>query len=694
MDALMDGGLLQPDWGEWRLDLAGSRGLALADDEVGLILRRLDGIDEVSRSVLGVAAVHGSVFDYHLAADACGLPRHRVLDVAGTAAWQNLVERRPDGRYQFRHDRIREALVAQYDPAALREVHQRLADVLTEAGPTDPEAVFALARHCVLGEPDRDPGRTVAACQAAGGLALANHAPTEAVRYLELAEATATAAGLSIDSAFLLLLGTAQQQAGHFTSAARSVRAGYERSTDPVERARLLSLLAQTMGTWWDGTGQSATILAALRELGRSPAGSRPRQLVSALWTVLRGQLSRKAPGGTALDAYQLEARLCSDGTRACAEQLKPLSSVLYLLRQTYPVARIGPGPEQALMFAGFAAVNFVIGRRRAARRSIARAVAVATATGDPLVTSLINSFDALTRHAFGIDQGAALRSFMDHQAQWLDLGTQCDLLLILVWDALHRGDVDEARHLAERRTALIAQTFDGRTEAADRLESATVARATRAALASWQDQPDLAESELRHGDDDRLAGWERFPLYGMDIAVAYQLHDLGERFDQAVARFDALRTNARALLPVGIGPYLYRAQGRVEQCRSATGADRRRRRRQARTALRRLRRITRTPLLREHVEVARAGLLQATGKPQAALDQLARREAGRRAIDAPLLDYDAARVQALALRDLGDAAGAQAMAQTALAIADKQGWPGQSRRIVAEFGLDHTFRR
>jgi ABC-type cobalamin transport system ATPase subunit len=698
LDALVDGGLLHPHWGQWRLDLDGSRGLAVADDGVDLILRRLDGIDEVSRSVLGVAAVHGSVFDYHLAADACGLPRHRVLDVAGTAAWQNLVERRPDGRYGFRHDRIREALVAQYEPQALRGVHQRLADVLSEAGATDPEGVFALARHCVLGEPEHDPGRTVAACHAAGRLALANHAPTEAVRYLELAEATARAAQLSVDSAFLLLLGTAQQQAGHFTSAARSARTGYERSGDPVERARLLSLLAQSMATSWNGNEQSETIMAALRELGRPWFRRTPLLVISALWTVLRGLWTRLlgVPGTDTLDsrtreAYQLEASLCSDGMRASATQLKPLQALLYLLRQTYPVVRIGPGAEQAQLLAGFAAVNLALGRRRSGRRYTDRAVAAANATGDPIVGSLIAAFEALTRHAFGFDQGAALRSVMDHQCQWLDLGTQSDLILVLLWDALHRGDIGQARRLAERRATLIANTFDAHTDAVDQLESTTVARATRAILGAWAGRPEVADSELFKPADDGLANWELFPLYGTALAVAYQQYDLGHRFDELSDRFDALRMPTRGLLPVGVGFFLYRAQGRVEQYRSATGPERRRRRRQARAELRRIGRITRTPMQRTQVRVARAGYLQAAGKPRAALELLARLDTELRALDAPLVDFDAARVRALALRDLQSVPAAGVQAQIALDIANRQGWLQQVRRMVADFELART---
>jgi hypothetical protein len=699
LDALTDGGLLRPYWGQWRIDLDGSRGLAVADDGVDLILRRLEGIDDVSRSVLGVAAVHGSVFDYHLAADACGLPRHRVLDVAGTAAWQNLVERRPDGRYGFRHDRIREALVAQYDPEALRGVHQRLADalgagVLSGAGATDPEAVFALARHCVLGEPDRDPGRTVAACHAAGRLALANHAPTEAVRYLELALACAAAGGLALDSAFMLLLGTAQQQAGHFTSAARSARTGHACSSDPVQRARLLSLLAQSMGTAWDGNEQSETIMAALQELGRSPLRGMPMQVSSAVWAFGRGLVAKlirlPAVDSRMREAYQLEASLCSDGMRACAVQLKPFQALLYLLRQTYPTARIGPGGERAQLLAGFAAVNLAVGRRRAGRRYTDRAVAVAGATGDPILISLIASFEALTRHAFGIDQGAALRSVMDHQCQWLDLGTQSDLILVLLWDALHRGDIAQARRLAERRATLIATTFDGRTDAVDQLESTTVARSTRAVLAAWAGHPESADSELFHADDARLANWELFPLYGTALAVRYHHDDLGDRFDELVDRFDSLRMPTRGLLPVGIGFFLYRAQARVEQYRSAHGADRPRRRRQARAALAHLGRITRTPMQRTQVTVARAGFLQAAGKPQAALDLLATLDPQLPVLAAPLVDFDAARVRALALLDLGSDSAADA-ARFALTIAQQHGWPRQERRLMADFAVATT---
>jgi hypothetical protein len=708
VDALIDAGLLQPDWGEWRLDLDAAAKLVPADDGIDLILRRLDGLDGDSRSVLGVAATQGGVFDYHLIADACGLPRHRVLDVADTAAWRDLVYRRPDGRYAFRHDRIREALLAQYSPEALREVHQRLADALADradpsgrGGRTDAESVFALARHCLAGQPDRDPRRAVRAAWAAGQLALTDHAPAEAVRYLEFAERVGQAAGTPIDAEMLTALATAQQRAGRYVSAARSARAGLARSHDPVQRARLLGLAAQSNGAVWEGEEESDTILAALRELGRGPPGPLPLLIVSTLWTVLLGQairvtgLGRGTARGRTREVFQVEASLYTAASRSYVLQLRMVRALLFLVRQAYPAIRIGHGPELALLHAGLVVPRLSAGLRRSARRAADRAVAIARGSSDPTLTSHISWLDAFNRHTFGLDQGEALRRLLDEQSNWLDLNAHGDLILLLLWDALHRGEIRTAQDLAQRRETLIRNSGEPDSEATVRFQAATVARGALAAMFAWLDQPDEAQRQLHRGPDDaRLARWERLPLCGAAMIVCWEQHDLGESFDRAVDEFDALNLPLRLLLlPVGTGFILHRALGRIEQSRLATGPDRARRMRQARTALRRVSGLVRTPLQRAQVELARAALLQAAGHPQAALRRLAQRDAGSRAgpdtIAAPSLAYDIARIRALARRDLNDAGGCDEQARLAMAIAIDHGWPRRARQVVTEFGLD-----
>jgi hypothetical protein len=692
LDALIDAGLLQPDWGHWRLDLDAASKLAPADDGIELILRRLDGLDADSRSVLGVGAVHGVVFDYHLVADACGLPRHRVLDVVDTAAWRDLVERRTGGRYAFRHDRIREALVAQYAAEALQDVHQRIGDALAGAGRTDAEAVFALARHCVHGQPHRDPRRAVRACHAAGRLALADHAPVEAVRYLEFAEQVARTHDVTLESALLTALATAQQRAGRFLSAARTARAGLDRSSDPIERARLLALIAQSNGAVWEGEEESDTILAALGELGRRPARAMPLLLISTLWTVLLGQLVRltRVGDGTARDrareAYQVEASLYRAAMRTYALQLRPIRGLLCLLRQTYPVMRIGPGPELAHLRSGLATFDLVIGLRRTGRRNADHAVTMAGGIGDPTLTGHIAWMDAFNRHSFGIDQGEALRTLLEEQSHWLELGARSDLILVLLWDALHRGDLREAQRLAERRETLIRSSGEPDSEATAQFQSATVARGALAALYAWLDRPEASERQLHGEADARLARWERLPLCGAAIVASYQRNDLGETFDRVVAEFDALNLPVRTLIPVGIGFFIYRAQGRVEQARLASGPDRARRLRQARAALRLVGSAARIPLQRGQLEVTRAALLQAAGNPQAALRRLAQRDADLAAVDAPSVTFDAARVRALALRDCGDTARSDEQARVALTIAEQQGWPQRVRQLASDF--------
>jgi hypothetical protein len=676
LDALVDAGLLEPDWGHWRLDLEAARRLVRTDG-VELVLRRLDGLDADGRTVLGVAAVHGPVFDYHVIADACGQPRHRVLDVADTAIWRDLVERREDGRYAFRHDRIRDALVAQYELDELRAVHQRLADALARTGGDDPETVFALARHSVLGEPAQDPARAVLACAAAGRRALADHAPAEAVRHLDRAAELAQAHGVGLDAAFLTALATAQQRAGHFPAAARTARRGLDRSTDPLERAWLLRLVAQSNSDAWAGTEETETILAALRELNRTPVHWAPLLAVCTLCTFLLGQsirLTRLGYGtarGRVRETYRLEFLLYAAAQRQYGIQLQSARSVLYLLRQTRPAMRLGPGPELAQFQASLAIAHFALGRASTGHRHAARALALTESVRDPSQAALLRWLDAFALHTFGLDRGEALHEVLERQRQWLEPGTQNDLLIILLWDALHRGDLHEARRLAQQRDFLIADTGQPDAEAAAGFQSSTVARAALAALHAWLGEGEQAGHHLGpRPEDARLANWERLPLYGAAIAVAYRNGDFGDPFDRAVAAFDGLNLPTRSLLPIAHGFYLYRAQGRAEQYRLAAGAERPRRLRQAKAALRLVAGMVRTPLLRAHVETTRALLAQATGRPQTALDLLAGPAA------APSIAYDAARIRALALRDLDLLPQAQEQSELAERIAQEQEWP------------------
>jgi len=691
LDAVLDAGLLRPDWGRWQLDTDHLNSVRLADD---LILRRLDGLDPDSRYVLGVGAVYGSVFDPGVVAAVCALTRSRMLEVADAAAWRNLIERREGGRYAFPHDRIRAALLDQFYADALSGVHQRIADVLEAAGDQGPEAVFALARHCLAGDPEGHPERVYRACHAAGQLALADHAPLEALSYLERAGAAAEHAALSPDFAFLFLLATAQQRAGRFGDAIRTAEVAHRRATSAFERARALSLSAQALDTAWESEGVTDVVQRALGELGRAPSTSFPVLALSTLWTVLVGQtirftrIGRGRARGRKRDLYRLESNLYSAGAWAFARQMKPLHAVLFRMRQTLPVVRIGVGPEETRMRLGLTAMNMAMGRIRAGRRQLTRARAAAHVVGDPMLSGTVAWIDGFTSHTYGLDQGERLRRVQEEHGRWLEVGLQSDLTLVLAWDAVHRGQIREAQRVVDLREGLLKLVGQAGGEATARFEHGTAARGIAAALLAWQDNGEKALALLGLSPDETRSDWERLPVRGTAMVVAYEMRELGDVFDRAVAEFDALTVPIRVLIPLALGYYATRSLGRLDQCRLATGVERAVRLEQATNAVRLQRRTARIPVLRAHYEVAYASLMQVRGQPKAALRHLARVEPTLLAVDAPAVAFEAARVRAFALRDLRVLGESERQAQAALAIALEQDWRHRARRTAAEFGL------
>ena len=204
--AIVDAGLLTPNWGTWSVDLAGLDALALPGDVIGLILRRLGGLTPEARDLLSAAAAVGIRF----AADLPGA----VLDVAAdTAAGlldgarsAGILEVRGDA-FVFTHECLRSALLDGLTPGRRRAVHQRIAEILAsrshasgDALLTDPAQLYPLARHQLQGELDRDPAWVVIVFTAAGRLALADNAPADAIEFLEAAAALADRHAAVIDT--------------------------------------------------------------------------------------------------------------------------------------------------------------------------------------------------------------------------------------------------------------------------------------------------------------------------------------------------------------------------------------------------------------------------------------------------------------------------------------------------------------
>ena len=692
LTAMVDAGLARPSWGTWQIDADLLHGVELPLDAVELVLGRLRGLDAESRQLLGIAAALGPHFDPAMVAEVGQIHRRRVIEVASAAAWRHLLERRDGDNFRFLHDRIREALLAQFDPATLQSVHARIADVLAAQDQSVPATVYALASHCLLAADGRPDQRLFEACAAAGRLALADQAPAEAVAFLERAAAAARQAGIITDARFLQAFGLAQHRVGRFRDALNTLQKALTDVADPAERARLLALVAQVHDSTWATAEQAAAVDQALVELGRPLPRNRFVLVVSTLSLVAVGcliglvRIGRGTVRGERRELYCLLSSLYDAGALAYARQLRPTVALAYTLRRVYYTNRIGPGPESARMKIAAAHLAFVAGLSRLGQRLTRSARRTAESVGDPQLTAFVDWLAACDRHFFGLDQGETVRQVLAERARWMDAGHRIDLLSILCWDTLLRGDVAAAEDVFARRQTQVKASDGTLNGTVHGSQVGLLAIQGRAAEAAAQ----LARLRLTVTKPEN---WEQLDQVYVSLLAAVEQRDLGAPFDTAADELAGSGIPWYALIPIQRGLYVYLAHGRIEQSRAARGRAKAARLSQARAAVRTLRLVANTPMLRAHYQVARAGLREVQGKPAAALRVLAQAEPVLRAVDAPLVAYEAARVRANALRTLGVTGEADRQARYALGLAVEQRWPHRTRQLSAEFGLDGTSR-
>ena len=153
-----------------------------------LLRRRLSRVPSEGRALLSLAAVSGRRVDRAvlswLAPDA---DIDRWLQLCGDAAVLSV----EDEYWQFAHDKLREEVVAEIEPVALRGLHRRVAEGIEAVWGEFPERAPALAYHwSAAGDPDKELLHTERAARHAAG----NNANVEAAGYyrraLELLLAT------------------------------------------------------------------------------------------------------------------------------------------------------------------------------------------------------------------------------------------------------------------------------------------------------------------------------------------------------------------------------------------------------------------------------------------------------------------------------------------------------------------------
>ncbi len=687
--AVIDAGLITPSWGGWQLDLDALNRLELSGDALNLVLQRISGLGVESRRLLAAGAAMGRRFRADLVARVCEVNTRQAVHALAEAEARLLVTSSGAERYTFLHDRIREALLAELTPPALRRLHQCIAEVLEEADSGDPRYVYATARHYALGEYDRTPEKVYGSGFAAGRLALADHAPVEALEFMEVAAAAAQAAGLTPDPGFHLARGRSCARTGRFVEALDHLEHALQGEPHLLRRAEILAEIAQVHTNSWDPGRALDAVLRGLAELGRPMPRNRLALVVTTLGWFLGGlavgltKLGFGTAAGECQERFRLQAFFYDIAGTASALRMDLRMRALMAFRAWYVVNRLGPGVAYARHLAGFGLVANYAHRHRLAKRIFDRAAAVAAGVGDPVLIGHVEWKRGTGSCIGGADDGQLWERATDAHERWLELG---EFLL---------GVSGACVRLVQRGRTLDAQAWYARGKA--RLGAGALAEgagfaAAAAIIPAQLGQPDEAAARidalhrfLARNPDNTV---QRINLFCARILALVERGELGEPFERVIAEFDQLGLGPSKLLSEQRVFFIYQALGRLAQCHQASRDVRARCRRAAERAVALLGKAANNRTLRAYHRVARADLKLLAGRPEAALRDLVRADEEVLRLHAPLIAYEMARVRARALRTLGEPALAAQHARYALMLAVDQQWAYRARWVRTEFGI------
>ncbi|MEV6595786.1 diguanylate cyclase [Actinoplanes sp. NPDC051346] len=686
---LVDAGLLVPLWGEWCLDTSGVEGLPVASDARSLIVTRLEGLPDDVRDVLVAASVAGGRFRHEVLTAVCGLPAETVAAALGTAVHRRIVEIREGGRYGFVHAALREALLADVAPRVRQRLHAAAATALELLPPAlrETDHDYVLARHHRHAGDAADPDAWRRSALAAGRRALADQAPADAIEYL-------TDAGPA-DSEILHPLAIAYLRTGRFAESRQTLDRALAEETDRRRRAELRTTLIELHHTTWADEQAVDEATAALHELGHPLPARKPVRLLTTLAIAAAGALIRRTgigygtATGRRRDELAALAAVLDAGGYAAALGMRLREAAVFALRALYVINRIGLCPEYVRVYSLIGYVAAVLRLRGTAERCLARAARDAETLRDPQLIAYVDWLMGLARLFGGIDDGSTYERALARHSRWFYPAQMMPGMATTSLRLLMRGYTRESKADYERGLQRLADptqvygTSFGMLGVMIPAQLGLPAEAAAMVAAMREALPPETATPVQRANIATAA-----------LCAAVEEGEFGARFDDIVAEFEGLGLRKSELMTHLRWFYVWRVSGRMAQVRLADEAQRPARLLEAEQATRELGKVASTVLLRIAHRTAQAALLQQRGEHRKAIAQTDRVERDSRALDAPLVQFELARIRARALRGLGHTAESERQARIANLLADTYGWEHRRRQVRMEFDIDEAQSR
>ena len=696
--AAQDAAVLELDWGTWSAREGAFERLALPQDVLELVSRRIDGLDERVRRLLSFAAAQGNRFEPRLLAMVAQIDPTEVDLTIGHALDAHVIERVGSARYVFVHDRIRESLLAGLSAEALCSIHQQTADSMERRREDSPEYVYALAQHYIHGNAERHRARLFEAAIAAGQYALKDHAPGEAIVYFTHALEAAAAVNIVVSTAAREDIAEAFFRAGNIAEAITHLRIAIdEQALGSLRRIRTWIHYIHVLTGGWRMDLIDDAFKSAFRELGViSPARLSLGNVLSTLcaWTMwLTASLLGLGLGGVSgekRERVKAFVELTWLTGYSSAYQLRMHLLVFTLLRKLWAAYRLGPSRELARAYGDYGIVLGELGVAKAAERYTEKGRAMYEQLGDQIGLANHHTYHAVTKTLYGDIAGAQkqLEHAISDFGAWLEPGEVNNAFGQLMTDLPARGCFREALQVLEalERDTRISTIHDG--------EVSHLWMGNAALCYAVMGNARRALSYLERGKNVYLmpsaAPFTR-GQYLMNATATYlELEGHDAELEDIFTEWDRTITAPPFLLFVFLRTfYVYRVVARLRQFSAASGEEKRVRQKQLEKALFALKLSAKPRWLKQYALVYQAAYDVQRRRWEAAENRLKAAEALAETTLSPQVFYEIAVQRALIAQAHGRAEATALSAYAAHGVAQRNGWTGRARRVLADFGLE-----
>ncbi len=698
--AMLEQGSLQPSWGRWILTGKGLEGISLSNRVAELITQRLEGVPPPLRRILEAGAVLGGSFSAELLGRIVGQPRELLDAALADAIGLRLLARgRHGGEFVFVHERIREALLSEADPGALRGWHQSAAEALDASSGDGLEELLALGRHYGLGEVEKNPKRVYETNLRAGQAAAGQFADAEARSFLLQAERSASAAGIRLEADFHLSLGTVLSRMGELSQAAVQLQAALEKTSDRRERARIRMHLSRVHNATFSTASAWAELERAFAELGFGFSSTRPLRVLVALGWALFGLLLKRfgvwsgRAKNSARQVHQTIAELCEYGAFLAAVHGRPLAMMQMALRPLYDTQLLGPGRAQALAFANFSVLLSVMKKVDASARAERHARQLAQELGDPYALGRTGLWTAWAHEFRGDTRGSEelARVALEQYGTWLEAGDYWRGCTALGWNLLMRGYTREAAQYVER-ARIHSELTSGQAGSVHGHPHLSYAGSLLAVSGQGTEGAEKLRKARHLAEQARDERYRWGHLLAHTVLFCVEQDELGEPLEKALAEHRALGM-APGKAPFHLRHfYVFAGYARAAQC-LAPGEPRADARARLEEALVDLRAAAQVPTLQSHRAVIEAVACWVDGKDELAAEHLVEAERLARLADSPWALFESGVLRARMLRKAGDLRAASREAAVARQLAVQHGWVNRARRLERDFQLEASSR-